>query len=67
VWLPWIFSIAQKTTFMLVPTMLVEFVIIVESRAAESAQWVPLKTSLVHSTGPVITMPHMILKVLVPE
>lgn len=65
--LPRVSSIADKTPLMLVTTMLVEFIVIVESLTAEAAKGMTLETCLVDGTGSIITTSHMLLQLFILE
>jgi hypothetical protein len=58
-------SIADEATLMLHATVFVQFVIVVEALAAETAQGVALEARLVGSAGLIVTTPHVLLQLLV--
>jgi len=65
--LPRILSIAQKTPLVLVAAVLVQFIVVVEARAAEGAKRMAPEACLIDRTWPVVSIPHVLLQLLIRE
>lgn len=65
--LPRVFAIAKEATLVFMPTVLVQFIIIVKALAAEPAEGMSLKSRLVKSSWLVVALPHMFLQLLIRE
>jgi hypothetical protein len=65
--LAWIQSIAYVTSFMLLSTMGVQFVVAVEMSPAKSAFWMSTKTTLIGSARFIVALFFMSLQLLFRE
>lgn len=63
--LPRVSSIANEASLMLIATMLVQFVAVIETLAAESTERVSLKSRLVNCARHVVSFPHMLFQFLI--
>jgi hypothetical protein len=63
--LPRVSAVADETTLVLIPAVLIQLVAIIEARAAETAQRMPPKASLVDGARLVVAVAHMLGQLLV--